>query len=92
MNPIDRRNAFTFAEIVVAAPWVAALLDTSQDNDKADMLQRNRWTDEGSPAPDALSLEAAARRERAAFLVALVNRLRNWLRSSRDRGVHAARA
>jgi hypothetical protein len=90
MNPIERRNAFTFAEIVVAAPWLSTMLPTSQDNDKADMLQRNRWADEGLPAGDVFALEAEARRARAAYLVGVFARVGVWVRSWRHRGVKAA--
>jgi hypothetical protein len=88
MNPIERRNAFTFAEIVVAAPWLADILAQSQDNDKAVMLHRNRWTDEGSGATDVVALEAVARRERAMYLRAAFTRLRAWL-TARPRRAHA---
>jgi UDP-N-acetylmuramyl pentapeptide synthase len=86
MNPHERRNAFTFAEIVVAAPWVAAIVATSQDNDKAVMLQSNTGPDEGSPSTDLLVLESAARRHRAAYLAAAVARLGTWVKSWRQRG------
>ena len=86
MNPHEHRNAFTFAEIVVAAPWVAAIVATSQDNDKAVMLQSNTRPDEGSPSPDLLVLETAARRQRAAYLAVAVTRLGAWLKSWRHRG------
>ena len=83
MNPIERRSAFTFAEIVVAAPWVAAIVATSQDNDKAVMLQSNKRMDEGSP--DLLVLETAARRQRTAYLAAAIARLGARFRSWRHR-------
>jgi len=92
MNPIGHRNTFTFAEIVVAAPWLAAFDPNSRDNDKAVMLQRNTLPDEGTPATDALSLEAAARRQRARYLKAGFARLGAWLRSRRQRALNAAQA
>jgi hypothetical protein len=92
MNPIERRSAFTFAEIVVAAPWVAAIVATSQDNDKAVMLQSNKAADEGSPVTDVLALETAARQQRAAYLGAAFARLGAWLTSWRHRGVRATHA
>ena len=92
MNPIERRSAFTFAEIVVAAPWVAAFAATPQDNDKAVMLQSNKASDEGSPATDLLVLETTARQQRAAYLGAAFARLGAWLRSRRHRGVPATQA
>ena len=92
MNPIERRNAFTFAEIMVAAPWLADILARSEDNDKAVMLHRNRWTDEGSRDTDVVALEAVARRERAAYLrsafARLVARATSW-RHRAIRPVHA---
>jgi len=93
MNPIQRRNAFTFAEIMVAAPWLADILAQSEDNDKAVMLHRNRWTDEGSFVADTLALESAARRERAAYVAAGFARLGAWLMSSwRHRNTRPAQA
>jgi len=83
MKQNELRNAFTFAEIVVAAPWVAAILSTSQDNDKAVMLQSNKRMDEGSP--DLLVLETAARQQRAAYLAAAIARLGAWVKSWRHR-------
>jgi hypothetical protein len=92
MNPIERRTEFTFAEIVVAAPWVAAIVAKSQDNDKAVMLQSNKTSDEGSPVMDVLALETAARHQRAAYLGAAFARLGAWLKSWRHRGVPATQA
>jgi len=85
MDHKEFRSAFSFAEIVVAAPWVAAIVATSQDNDKAVMLQSNTPTDEGSPSTDLLMLESAARRQRAAYLAAAIARLGAWLKSLRHR-------
>jgi hypothetical protein len=91
MNPIERRNAFTFAEIMVAAPWLASVIAKSEDNDKAVMLQRNRWTDKGSPRVDAVALETVARRERAAWLQRAFARLVARLKS-RPRALRSAQA
>jgi hypothetical protein len=91
MNPIERRNAFTFAEIMVAAPWLASVLTKSEDNDKAVMLQRNTWADEGSPRVDALKLETLARHERAAWLQRAFARLVARLKS-RPRALGSAQA
>ena len=85
MDPIERRSAFSFAEIAVTAPWVAAIIATSEDNDKAVMLQSNTTADGGSRATDLLVLETAARQQRAAYLGAAFARLGAWLKSWRHR-------
>jgi len=92
MNPIERRNALTFAEIAVTAPWMISILDQSEDNDKAVMLQRNRWTDEGSSVVETLGLEAVARQQRAAYLRARLARLVARLTTWRHRGARPAQA
>src|SRR5215203_4684878 len=82
MNRNNRHLAFSFAEIMVAAPWAYTIIAKAQDNDKACMLQRNTTTDEGSPVPDAMELEAAARAQRAEHLAAGVRRVGHWLASA----------
>jgi hypothetical protein len=46
MSKPIRPLAFTFAEILVAAPWAASILSNDRDNDKGGMLQRNTAADE----------------------------------------------
>jgi hypothetical protein len=72
MKTPTRRAPFTFAEIVIGAPWAASLLRNDQDNDKAGMLHCNNAGDEWSPGvePPALrELERDARHARAQALV-----------------------
>jgi hypothetical protein len=67
MAPIKRNSPFTFAEIVVAAPWTVSLLTRNEDNDKADLLQCNNDLDRrSSPAdpPGVYAVEVEARRLR----------------------------
>jgi len=71
MSHPHRKVPFTFAEIVVGAPWAVSLLAPHQDNDKAGMLHRNNSGDEWSgqqDRPDVVSLEHQARRMRAASI------------------------
>jgi hypothetical protein len=81
MNPPRRNTAFSFAEIMIAAPWAYSIIANSQDNDKAIMLQRNTWPDEGLP-PDPLTLEREARVQRASTLAAGLRRAADWLASA----------
>ena len=77
MKSPTRKPPFTFAEIVIGAPWTASLLRNDQDNDKAGMLQCNKIGDEWSPGfePPALpDLERKARRARALAVVAATAR------------------
>jgi hypothetical protein len=63
---------FTFAEIVIGAPWTASLLRNHQDNDKAGMLHCNKMSDEWSPRVESAALpdlEREARRARAQAVV-----------------------
>ena len=67
MSKPDRLPAFSFAEIMVAAPWAARILTQLSDNDKGGMLQCNSAVDEWSAnraASDALTLQRAARTQR----------------------------
>jgi len=71
MSDPNSRIPFTFAEIVVGAPWATSLLADIQDNDKGNMLHRNNINDEWSgqdDRPDVVTLEQQARRIRAATI------------------------
>jgi hypothetical protein len=70
MSNLNNRVPFTFAEIVVGAPWATSLLADIQDNDKGNMLHRNNPYDEwwGEDRPDVVALEYQARRMRAATI------------------------
>ena len=71
MRAPTRTPPFTFAEIVIGAPWTTRLLRDHLDNDKGEMLQRNMGVDEWSSVPgpmDAFALEREARRARAIAL------------------------
>ena len=75
---------FTFAEIVVGAPWATSLLASPPDNDKARLLHRNNGGDEwstGASPLDATELEREARRLRAAAVGDLVARAVRHLRA-----------
>jgi hypothetical protein len=92
MNRNDRHTAFTFAEIMVAAPWAYSIIAKAQDNDEASMLQRNIPADDGSSAPAVLALEETARAHRAAYLTAALRRLGNRLATAWQRRTGVAHA
>lgn len=84
MSKPDRLPAFSFAEIMVAAPWAARILAQGSDNDKGGMLQCNSATDEWSAdraASDALALQRIARAERDRTLGDAVKRAASRLRA-----------
>ena len=62
-NP-NRLPAFSFAEIMVSAPWAARILAQDRDNDKGGMLQCNSAVDEWYADHSTFALERAARQER----------------------------
>jgi len=70
MSNRNSRVPFTFAEMVVGAPWATSLLADIKDNHKCNMLHRNNPYDEwsGQDRPDFLALEEQARRMRAATI------------------------
>jgi hypothetical protein len=79
MTETTRKPPFTFAEIVVGAPWVARFKDTAQDHDKGILLHRNRRADEwGALGDELLALEREAREGRAAALCRLFARIAHW--------------
>ena len=81
MKHHHRTTAFTFAEIMVAAPWAYSIIAKAQDNDKAWMLQRNTWPDEGSAWPDTLELDRLARVARTEHVRNLLRQAGAWLAS-----------
>ena len=92
MTAPTRTPPFTFAEIVIGAPWTTRLLRDHLDNDKAGMLQRNIAIDEWSAVSgpmDPISLEREARRARAIALHdgigRLVRKVVAWVRPGRTR-------
>ena len=77
MSKPDRLPAFSFAEIMVAAPWAARILTQDIDHDKGGMLQCNSAVDEWSAdraASDASTLQRIARAERDRVLGDAVKR------------------
>ena len=77
MSKPDRLPAFSFAEIMVAAPWAARILAHDTDHDKGGMLHCNSAVDEWSAdrtASDAFTLERMARAERDRAVGAAVKR------------------
>ena len=92
MKQNNRTYAFSFAEIMVAAPWAHSLIAKAQDNDKASMLQRNTSMDEGLSLPDVLQPEAVARAQRAEHVGAGLRRAVDWLASAWRRRAREAAA
>ena len=86
----NRNAPFTFAEIVIGAPWATSILRNSLDNDKAGLLHCNNEVDERSPPSplaDLVQLERDARAARAVMLrdlfVRAARRIRALLRPAR---------
>lgn len=74
MSISHRRSPFTFAEIVIGAPWAMTLLAPASDNDKGSLLHRNNTGDEWS-GQHILALEKEARLLRATALADGISRL-----------------
>ena len=71
MTRVYRKMPFSFAEIVVGAPWAMSVLAPTYDHDTGNMLHRNNKNDECSgPADpaDIVALEHKARALRAETL------------------------
>ena len=78
MSKPNRPGPFTFAEIMVAAPWAASILSNNRDNDKGVMLQCNTTDDEWSFDASRLeraAIEREAREERARVMGEALKRL-----------------
>ena len=71
MTRVYHKMPFSFAEIVVGAPWAYSVLAPSYDHDTGNMLHRNNTHDEwsGQTGPtDLAALEHKARALRAETL------------------------
>lgn len=81
----ERLPAFSFGEIMVAAPWAARILAQDTDNDKVVMLQCNSAVDEWSAdrlGSVAFAAERAARAERDRVVGDAVKRAASRVRAA----------
>ena len=78
MKPPYRQAPFTFAEIVVGAPWAASILAPRLDHDEAVLLHRNTISDRRPGAHD----ESPARRQQPGSLWRAVASLSRRVRAS----------
>lgn len=74
MSQSKSNSLFTFAEVVIGAPWATSILAQHHDNDKGDLLHRNNTGDEWS-GRQGLEVERQARQLRAAALAEAFGRI-----------------